>query len=370
MKRKKIDIKTIGFTIFTWGVIISGINLLCGFVVRNTYIAVDPINEETARTSYGYFAPNQDKVILFPGNPPYKVNIDAMGLRSVGLDKDLSVEDIEDRYKILALGDSVTFGLFVDDEDSFPFRLQEIVKERQHNTVVLNAGVGSATISDYLYYLNLKGLSLKPDLVTINFCSNDLAELSRTTPLYQKMKEENIFSFFKTFKLTKFMRIFRKAELARRFKRSTNRIQDERVKNALLNESKDLEDILYVSGFLGGLAVTDSRNKELEESWERYFESLDQIINLLRKEKIDLVYIIHPDIVTVYGRSKSNYQDILREFLDERNVEYVDPLPVFKKLKDQHLNIYNNLPRDFHLSGLGNQIVAEQIYKKVRHRIN
>src|SRR3989338_6859634 len=156
---KKPSSKEVIFTLISWVIVLSAINFLCGLIVKNTYIAVDAIDEKAAQTSFGYFKPDQDKVILFPGLEPYHVRINSLGLRSVGTAGELSLEEIQNKYRILAMGDSLTFGLFVDDEDSYPYRLQNILSEEGKNAVVLNAGVGSATITDYIYYLKVKGLA-------------------------------------------------------------------------------------------------------------------------------------------------------------------------------------------------------------------
>ena len=43
--------------------------------------------------------------------------------------------------------------------------------------------------------------------------------------------------------------------------------------------------------------------------------------------------------------------------------------PAFKERKNQYLELYNDLPRDFHLSALGNKILAYEIYDKIKNRI-
>lgn len=240
-------------------------------------------------------------------------------------------------------------------------------QKKNHEAVVFNAGVGSGTISDYLYYLELKGLRFKPDLVLINFCVNDLGELNREPPLYEKIKAENIFSLAKTIKLAKLMRLFRRFEVNYKYSRYLGKLKDRKLKDILHKESKDLEDILYARKFQAGKVVFDPYNEELNERWQLYFESLAEVINLLKQEKIQFLYIIHPEISTVFDRTNGKYQDILRGFLDKRKVEYIDLLPIFKAKKEQFLKLYNNPPRDYHLSGYGNQILAQEIYNRIKN---
>jgi lysophospholipase L1-like esterase len=363
----KFKLKNVLFSIAAWIFLLAVINFLCGFIVKNTYISVDAVNSKTAESSCGYFKPNQEKIILFPGLGPYKVTINSLGLRSVGLNNEfpLSLEELRTKYKILCLGDSVTFGLFVDDEDSYPYQLQQVLLKENSNAAVLNAGVGGGTISDYLYYLKLKGLRFKPDLVLINFCPNDLGELNRKVPLYEKIKNENIFSLAKTIKLAKLLRVFRKFEVNYKYHRYLRKVQDQRAKKILREETKDLEDVLYVRKIGAGKVVFDPYNEELNESWKLYFESLAEVIDLLKREKIQFIYVIYPDIANLYDKTNGRYQDILRSFLDKNKVEYIDLLPVFKEKREQFLKLYNNPPRDYHLSGYGNQILAQEIYNRI-----
>ena len=367
----QIVLRKIFYTIFLWVIFFTSINVICGFIVKNRYIAVDPIDSKLAETSWGYLKPDQDKIILFPGVDEYKVKINAMGFRSVGVNDEKFLQDFDDTYKILAVGDSMTFGLFVDDKDSYPFQLQKILFENNKNAAVFNAGLGSSTAPDYLYYLNKKGLALKPDLVLLNFYNNDLAELKGwKTPVYEKVIDENIFSIADTIKLAKFMRIFRKWELAYRYRRSTRKIKDERIKQILFDQSKKIEDVLYVAEFNRKEILSDPNQDSLKSLWRKYFENLDSIIELLDNENIDFIYIIYPDIYTVFDKGDNgNYQEILKEYLDENEVEYIDLRPIFHERKDNYLSLYNNLPRDYHLSGKGKKILSDELFRRVKSRI-
>ncbi|MFH1847185.1 MAG: SGNH/GDSL hydrolase family protein [Candidatus Omnitrophota bacterium] len=364
----KINLKYVIFTLVIWAVIFFVLNFASGFVSGNTYVHLEAVNAKLAKTTYGYFAPDQHKKILFPGLEPYTVTIDAYGFRSTGSEVDILSEEGKRARKILCVGDSITFGLFVDDEASYPYQIQSVFKEYGHglDTVILNAGVGSSTVTDCLYYLKNKGLELYPDVVIMNFCPNDLPEMKREIPLYEKMIEENIFSVFKTIKLMNFLRMFRSFEVQYKYKRYLKKIKNERVKQILEDQSKDIEDILYVAEYNEGSVVKDPFNKKIAGQWDEYLGYLDEIIKLLNEKKIRFIYIIYPDILTVFEKTKGYYQDILVEFLTERKIEYLDLRPGFSRAKDQYLNFYNNPPRDFHLSANGNKLVAAKLLNVLR----
>ena len=362
---KKI-VKNILFMLIIWIVIFAVLNFLSGFITKNTYVHMDPINAKTARTTYGYFAPDQNKKLLFPGLKPYTVTTNSYGLRSVGNDEELFREMNDDTYRVLCVGDSITFGLFVDDKDSYPYRLRGLLTKNGLNAVVFNAGVGSSTVSDCLYYLKRKGLELKPDLVILNFAPNDVDEIEKTVPLYEKMIKENKFSIFKTIKLMKLLRAFRKFEVDYKYHRYLMKIDDKKAKSILVNENKDLENVLYAEEFQRGGMVLDPYNEIYMENWDKYLKSLNELIDLIRNEKIDFICVIYPNILTLFNRTNGDYQGILAKFFKVKGVEYIDLTPKFRKKRGEYLKLYNNPPRDYHLSGYGNQILAEDIYDKLQ----
>lgn len=70
---------------------------------------------------------------------------------------------------ILLLGDSFTFGLLLDDEDTYASLLQENLDESfpAQDFQVLNGGVGGAGLADWPAWLQEKGQSISPDIVIL-----------------------------------------------------------------------------------------------------------------------------------------------------------------------------------------------------------
>jgi len=95
--------------------------------------------------------------------------------------KEFAIDKPADTYRVLMLGDSVTFGWGVDDEQTFSYILEEkLTQEAQgRNIEVINAGWHDGFAPDsYYVYLNQEGLKLKPDLIILNlFPYNDIADL-------------------------------------------------------------------------------------------------------------------------------------------------------------------------------------------------
>ena len=165
----------------------------------------------------------------------------------------------------------------------------------------------------------------------------------------------------------KFMRMFRHFEVNYKYRRYLKKIKDPRLKDILTKESKSLEDILYVAAATTAPEVLYPHDTELKNNWQQYFSKLTEVIELLEQKQIKFIYVIYPDILTLWDRPQGYYQDVLKEFLEERGVEYVDLTPRFRAQRDNFLKLYNNLPRDFHLSGYGNQVLAEELIRHLEH---
>jgi len=100
------------------------------------------------------------------------VHTNAAGLRGPELREDGSI-------RVLALGDSTTFGWTVPDDEAYPPRLERVLNRASDGTryQVLNAGVAGYTSYQGLVYLRERGLGLKPAIVVIGFGFNELYRL-------------------------------------------------------------------------------------------------------------------------------------------------------------------------------------------------
>jgi len=76
--------------------------------------------------------------------------------------------------KIVGLGDSVMFGAVVKDKNTFLRLLQDKLEQGGRNYEVINTGVvGYGTLQEMIF-LKERILPLKPEIVLVNYCNNDL----------------------------------------------------------------------------------------------------------------------------------------------------------------------------------------------------
>ncbi len=93
---------------------------------------------------------------------------------------EFSITKPDNTFRILMLGDSTTFGVGSNDNETFSVQLENLLKDKIAKKVeVINAGFASGLSPDtYYLYLKEKGLKLNPDLVLVNiFLANDITDL-------------------------------------------------------------------------------------------------------------------------------------------------------------------------------------------------
>lgn len=85
-------------------------------------------------------------------------------------DKNIPSSYLEHNEKIVAFGDSLTFGYAVPEEKNYPSQLQKLLL---HRNEVLNYGINGNTTSDGLLRINEVMNKENPKLVLLNLGGND-----------------------------------------------------------------------------------------------------------------------------------------------------------------------------------------------------
>jgi lysophospholipase L1-like esterase len=101
------------------------------------------------------------------------ININEDGFRG----KPINPADRNDNViRILAIGDSITLGLYLEDEGTYCHQLEALLN-KQHlfgkRWEVINFGVNGYNTINEVELLKVRGLNYKPDLVLLQYCFND-----------------------------------------------------------------------------------------------------------------------------------------------------------------------------------------------------
>jgi hypothetical protein len=165
--------------------LVSSVSLVLSEVIlrvsgRVAVIGLHTAPEQVFAHIPGIFQPDQDFIYLEKPQLPFHIYINSLGYRG----PEIALKKPPGTIRILCLGDSLTFGDFVDDHETFPYRLQELFNKGHARTEIVNAGVGGSTVIDQFYFLQ-KSVAIEPDVVILTFFLNDLQELGRPVPLYK-----------------------------------------------------------------------------------------------------------------------------------------------------------------------------------------
>lgn len=112
-----------------------------------------------------------------------KVKINSRGFRD---EKEYELQK-KDKYRIIAIGDSITFGVKLPLSATYAKQLEKMFNPGNRKVEVLNMGCGGYDILQAVTMLEDKGLQFSPDLVVYGFCLNDLVETSPSLAFIRKM---------------------------------------------------------------------------------------------------------------------------------------------------------------------------------------
>lgn len=340
-------------------------NLVAGFIVQDRYVHLDVVDSRAAASSFGYFLPNQRKRVMFIGIPPYRVTIDSLGLR---LTKPIPASKTEGKYRILCIGDSLTFGLFVDDEAAYPYLLQQRLDRLSGRFEVLNAGIGNISINDEVYYLEKVGLKLKPDLVILYFSPNDFQGMrERVIPYYEQAQidgdreSRGLGCFVHWLKSRSLYRLFTVFEVRYKYQRFLAKLDDPEIRRIYRQHSQKPEDLVKMGRHHLDPVAANPTNPAFESTWKRYFAYLDEFHRLTQANQARLLVVIYPEFLEIMQDTVLGYNEILMRHLEQKNIPCLDLRPAFKAHRADLLRLYNDPPQDFHLSREGNALLAGEI---------
>ncbi len=256
--------------------------------------------------------------------------------------------------RILYLGDSVTFGFGLEDEQTFPFLVEQHLNRKKTAAVeTVNAGVdGYSPWQEYIYLMK-EGLNYQPDLVVVSFVLNDVTEklsllrfggwsvgwqLSHTKETWTTLLDElalksNILYFIKM--------IGAKMRFGGDVKLGAQRKQQ-----------------LYVEN----LVYTPER-PEVQEAWASTLEDVKNIAAACKQRRIRVALIVFPFKFQLLNvDSLSAPQRVVGDFAIRNNIACLDVLPLFHA----RMLATNTKPEDyfldgFHPSALGNSVVADTL---------
>jgi hypothetical protein len=325
-------------------------------------------------SGYGDLLPNIDSVERLYPTRPYYLRTNSVGLRNVD-----ELNPDENVLRILAIGDSFTYGFYVHNHEAFPARLEERLNELLPRRVqVLNAGIPGYTLEDEWAYLQDKGLALNPDIVILGVYTNDIFDLHPT--MRQYFARNVVLAQAQTIATPSGVREWLQNNVAlyslwRLVRYGYVEWQVEEQVGQIIPYLPDMMQLYENITFL------QPDSPENRPFWEKYEALLDEMAMALKERNIPLVLVAFPDLMQ--HPTEKNMPDVPQQFLQritaENDVFYLDMLPVLRQAGDiatVYLMYYNpdntgdpNAPGagsmmysgDGHLSVYGNLVTARTL---------
>ena len=91
--------------------------------------------------------------------------------------------------RVVVVGDSVTFGQGVANEDVYPEQLNDLAQRDGSAYEVVNLGVGGYDTLQEVAILEDKGLAYQPDLVVVGYCLNDISVVSTSLEYVKRVRK-------------------------------------------------------------------------------------------------------------------------------------------------------------------------------------
>jgi lysophospholipase L1-like esterase len=271
--------------------------------------------------------PNLSSATAAPRGHPWTYAINSEGFRG----PEFSPKQ-PDRFRILFLGDSFTFGWGVDQDKIFPIRLIQQLNESTTNQTfeAINLAVPGYNTEMELALLQERITTLNPDLIFLGYVYND-AEPQQAAPMHP----------------------------ARRYQFCNSWLLEEL--RGVANKSVGLT-IFHSKKFEGTFDVLTSFEPD-SWKWPRSKSALTEMSKLCIEHKLPLFVAVFPGFEAEFAdHPYSPIHKMAGEWCNELGIKHLDLLPEMRDLDAAQLI----LAGDGHPNAAGHEILAQKLLESIR----
>jgi lysophospholipase L1-like esterase len=329
------------------------------------YNPLKHINEESGR-EHIFLRQSSNKYTRYELNPGYKgtiiraeIRINSHGFRGREFDVDK-----KNKIRICVLGDSITFGTVLKEEDLFPEKLGRYFLRDSLPVQVLNLAVlGYDTLQEVKHF-EQKGLKFSPDIVVVAYCLNDIG----ITPLeFKKIKK--FVSMKQSLRIVQFIRLkLNKLSLINELRREMDSIKGYDLQFKELYQPVENDPVInrYIE------EIRQLLDKHKNPFWLRHYTSpirigkirysFEELKRMSIQNKFRVIVMVFPLL------KKFNQQyiyvkahDIVRHEAERNGFEFLDLTEPFDNFGFQKLT-YDGV----HLNAAGHKLAARALYKELK----
>ena len=283
----------------------------------------------------GMFQPMREVTLRRVGKPEFHVRINSLGYRG----PEFPTEKPRGEFRIVLLGDSFTFGDYVNDDESLPAYLERALGAACGAVRVVNAGIMNTTIDTHARMAE-RAMRLNPDMIILAFYENDIDDLKN--PMW------NAFA--------------RNREAKSRFPMAVLYpvLRNTATWNlALAVRSRRQMRRAFGQAAAGtpAVATIDPQTRALRAA---YADSLARLAEGLRKASVPFIFVAYPAVEEISGAKKEpNTQEMLA-VAEEAGIPVVDIAPRFSA-SGLGVNGLYLLPLDAHPRPIGHALAADTV---------
>jgi lysophospholipase L1-like esterase len=286
------------------------------------------------------------------------VRINAHGLRS----RETEWEKEAGTYRILAIGDSWTFGFRTEEPDSYPRQLERILRERVDRPIeVINAGVVGYCTTQEAAYFRVAGRRYTPDLVIVAFYPvNDAEDKLSRYHRYRRLHEIHpalleLYRFPRHLQLRQFIKGARRA-----LKWNISKL---RVSTARKLGREDPAAVAVLE------ADWTFRFRDGYSGWEMAKSGLLEIGEIAREIDAEALVVLLPDL-TDLARYQDRYhpkaEPVIRRAVSDARLDWLDLVGEFAPFRGREDTV--RLTGYRHPNAAGYRLIAEGVAEAVDSR--
>lgn len=233
-------------------------------------------------------------------------------------------------FRIVLLGDSITFGLGTRLEAMYATKLQAALDAR-HGTgrfEIINMGVPGYNTRQELIALKAKGLEFEPDLAVVEFYWNDIIDNDRPLPWEPGFVPEPFAVFEEAAYARRLFRYFFPDSVRQAMRRW-------RTLHVAAEGAEALKEMLmpsehpYRTHFR---ALLEGNDEYLNHSWVGTEKRLRELAELGDQHHVRVALVIFPDAIQMDPRYREiRYQPEVKKICARLAVPCLDLLPAFRR---------------------------------------
>jgi len=233
-------------------------------------------------------------------------------------------------HRIVAMGDSVTFGLGVPLENTYSKKLELALNQEApagESFQVMNFGVSGYSTDSELELFKLKARLFKPDVVVVGYVMND--------PIHTSLLAKAAVATMK--KDSDFGKLAKKSQLLAWMKMNWMKA------TTGLNSMSIYEPFYAIEG----------------ERWASVVESMKSFKRLSEEDGFQLVVVVFPMLYDFQDYPFERYHRQVLRLLNELDIDHIDLLTPYRRFDAQEFRVLEN--DAWHPNELGHKIAADKL---------